>query len=143
MATSKAKRPILLAQVRPQRRSNPEQILRPKTGSGFRLWARTPAKRLNPKTNPDPAGLIPVKTHVYRTIAELNGGFDKVIQELETLSRVRFFNSDGVTAIRDLICRLRAEANRDFTVAMHERERANAGHLEQQTIRAANHARVI
>jgi hypothetical protein len=112
MATSKAKRPILLAQVRPQRRS------------------------INPKTNPDPAGLIPVKTHVYRTIAELNSGFDKVVQELETLSRVRFFNSDGVTAIHELICRLRAEANRDFTVAMHERERANAGHLERQTIRA-------
>jgi hypothetical protein len=108
MATSKAKRPILLAQLKPQRRS------------------------IHPKTNPDSTGLIPVKTHVYRTIAELNGGFDKVVQELDTLSRVRFFDSGGVTAMRNLICRLRAEANRDFTVAMHERERANAGHLERQ-----------
>ena len=28
---------------------------------------------------------MPVKAHAYRTIAELNGGFEKVIQELETL----------------------------------------------------------
>ena len=75
-----------------------------------------------------------MKTHVYRAIAELNGGFDKVVQELQTLSRVRFFDSDGVTAIRDLICRVRAEANRDFSAAMHEREKANAGQFERHTV---------
>ena len=89
-------------------------------------------RSVNPETNP--VELIPVKTHVYRTIAELNGGFDKVVQELQTLSRVRFFDSDGVTAIRDLICRVRAEANRDFSAATHEREKANAGHFERHVV---------
>ncbi len=104
MATSKAKRPILLAQPKPQRRStNP-----------------------NPKTKPDAGGLMPVKAHVYRAIAELNGGFEKVVQELLTLGQVNFFRPDRVKEMRKLICRLRAQANRDFTMAMHEREKANA-----------------
>jgi len=34
--------------------------------------------------------------------------------------------------MRELICRLRAEANRDFTMAAHEREKANAGCFEQK-----------
>ena len=54
MATSKAKRLIPVAQ--PQRRSR------------------------NLKNN---AGVALVKAHVYRSIAELNGGFEKVIQELQ------------------------------------------------------------
>ncbi len=103
MATSKAKRPILLAQPKPQRRST------------------------NPKPKPDAAPeLMPVKAHVYHAIAELNGGFEKVVQELQTLGQVNFFRPDRVKEMRKLICRMRAEANRDFTMAMHEREKANA-----------------
>jgi hypothetical protein len=101
MAVRKAKRLLPLAQ--PQRRSS----------------------------NTEPNELMPVKTHAYRTLAELNGGFDKVIQELQTLGQVSYFRSDRVTSMQNLICRVRAEANRDFTMAMHERERVNAGHLER------------
>jgi hypothetical protein len=32
--------------------------------------------------------------------------------------------------MHDLICRVRAEANRDFAMALHDREKANAGHFE-------------
>jgi hypothetical protein len=32
--------------------------------------------------------------------------------------------------MRELICRVRAEANRDFTTAMHEQEKANARYFE-------------
>jgi hypothetical protein len=141
MATSKAKRPILLAQP------NPEQILRPKRGlrispadsyprtrtprvPGTPADARKPAqpqrRSLNPKTNADPAGLTPVKANVYRAMAELNGGFQTVIHELQVLAQVCFLRPHGVTEMRDLICRLRAQANRDFTMAMHEREKTNA-----------------
>ena len=107
MATSKAKRPILLAQPRPQRRST------------------------NPKPTPDPTELMPVKANVYRAMAELNGGFQTVIHELQVLEQVGFLRPHGVTEMRELICRLRAQANRDFTMAMHERERANARVFEQ------------
>jgi arginine utilization protein RocB len=107
MATSKAKRPVSLAQL--QRRSlNP-----------------------NPRTSPEPTELMPVKAHAYRAIAELNGGFEKVIQELQTLGQISYFRSDSVTAMHDLICRARAQANRDFTMALHDREMANAGHFDR------------
>ena len=56
----------------------------------------------------------------------MNTGFAKVIQEFGTLSQVRFFNSERVAAMREQICRVRAQANRDFTVVMHDREKLNA-----------------
>jgi len=107
MATSKAKRPILLAQPKPQH------------------TRRSP----NSKTNPDLAGVMPIKAHIYRGIGELNVGFEKVVQELRTLSQVSFLGHERVMSMRELICRVRAEANRDFTMAMHEREKANAGYF--------------
>jgi len=111
MATSKAKRPILLAQPKPQHKQ----------------------RSTTPKTNSDPAAVMLVKAHVYRAIGEMNGGFETVIQELHTLSQVGFLRPARVTAIRELICRLRAEANRDFTIAMHEREKVNAGYFERMS----------
>lgn len=108
MATSKAKRPILLAQPKPQHKR----------------------RSTNPKTNPDPAEVKLIKAHIYRAIGELNAGFEKVVQELHTLSQVSFLRPARVTSMRELICRVRAEANRDFTMAMHEREKANAGYFE-------------
>ena len=100
MAINKAKRPISLAQ--PERR----------------------------RLNPAPAELMPVRAHVYRAIAELNGGFEKVIQDLQTLGRISFLRSDRVTAMHDLLCRVRAQANRDFITALQDRETANAAHFE-------------
>jgi hypothetical protein len=112
MATNKAKRPVLLAQ--PQRRSrNPE-----------------------PRSAAPTEVLMPVKAHVYRAIAELNSGFEKVIQDLQTLGRISFFRSDSLTAMHDLICRVRAQANRDFITSLHERETANAAHFDRLCIRS-------
>jgi len=111
MATSKAKRPILLAQPKPQHKRRSTTI----------------------KTNSDPAAVMPVKAHVYQAIGEMNSGFETVIQELHTLSQVGFLRPAHVASMRELICRLRAEANRDFTIAMHEREKANAGYFERMS----------
>ena len=101
MASNKAKRPVLWAQ--PKRRS----------------------------PNPEPAELMPVKAHVYRAIAELNGSLEKVVHDLHILARIPFLNPDGVTAMHHQICRIRARANREFTMALHGREIANAGHFDQ------------
>ena len=38
--------------------------------------------------------------------------------------------------MRDLICRIRARANRDFTTAMHEREKVNAGYFDRMRLSA-------
>jgi hypothetical protein len=96
MATSKAKRLTVLAQPRPRR------------------------SKTQPK--PEDAAVIPVRAHVYRSIAELNSGFEKVVQELQTLGGMSLFRSSGLGAMRELICRMRAQANRDFARTIHERE---------------------
>jgi hypothetical protein len=142
MATSKANRTVPLAQLQPQhaknaragdpkpkRRSpNPEQVLRPKYG------LRISPAGSDARKGAQPTELMPVKAHAYRTLAELNGGFEKVILDLQTLGQISYFHSDRVTAMHDLICRVRAEANRDFITALHGRETANAGHFEHLCI---------
>jgi hypothetical protein len=80
---------------------------------------------------PQPVELMPVKAHVYRAIAELNGGFEKVIQDLKTLEQISFFRSDRMNALHDIICRVRAQANRDLIMTMHDREMANAGYFDR------------
>src|SRR5215510_259400 len=112
MATSKAKRTVPLAQL--QRRS----------------------------PNPEPAEFLPVKAHVYQAIAELNSGFEKVIRDLQTLGRISFFGSDRVTAMHDLICRVRAQANRDFMMAVHDREMTNAVYFDRMCIQWDKEIRV-
>jgi hypothetical protein len=112
MATSKAKRLIALAQPKPQRRG-----MNPKNNSN-----------LNASARPQGNGVAPVKAHVYRSIAELNGGFEKVVHELQTLGGNSLFRLSGLTAMRETICRMRAQANRDFARAIQDRESVNAGH---------------
>ena len=135
MATSKAKRTVPLAQPKPQHsRRSPTQKPTPALnrsfaqirGSGFRLRDSDARKAATE--------LLPVKAHAYRAIAELNGGFEKVVRDLQTLGEISYFRSDRVTAMYDLICRVRAQANRDFIMALHDRETANAGHFERLCI---------
>jgi hypothetical protein len=70
-----------------------------------------------------------VKAHIYRALAELNGGFEKVIQDLKTLQQVSFLRSEKLAGMHDLICGIRAEANRECLGVLGEREEANAGHF--------------
>jgi len=101
MAENKAKRSVSLAQ--PERR---------------RLY-------------PVPTELMPVKVHVYRTIAELNGGFEKVLQDLQSLGSINYFRACGATAAHRMISHLRAQLNREFAMALHDRETANADHFDR------------
>ena len=81
---------------------------------------------LHPKSE-----LMPVKVHVYRVIAELNSGFEKVIQELHNVRRISLFPAETVISMHNLICRLRAQANRAFLKTLHDRETANADQFER------------
>jgi hypothetical protein len=83
------------------------------------------------RPNPEPAELMPVKAHVYRAIAELNSGFEKVIQDLQAIGRISFFRSDAVIAMHDLVCRVRAQANRDFAMTLRDREITNADYFDR------------
>jgi hypothetical protein len=76
-------------------------------------------------------GLLPVKSQIYRAIAELNAGFDKVIHDFGDLTQMRCFRSEPLLATYDLICQLRARANREFFAVLNQREAANAAHFER------------
>jgi hypothetical protein len=73
--------------------------------------------------------LEPVKAHIYRALAELNGGFEKVIQDLKTLQQVSFLRSERLSDMHDLICGIRAEANHECLGILNDREAVNAGHF--------------
>ncbi len=111
MATSKAKR--LIASVQPQ---------------GRRLTSKT-SRKASAGSKAEGAKLTPVKAHVYRSIAELNSGFETVVRELQVLSGLNLFRAGDVRAMRETIYRMRAQANRDFALVIHDREKANAGLL--------------
>ena len=84
------------------------------------------------QTNPHPQNtepLMPVKAHIYRALAELNGGFEKVIQDLKNLQQVGFLRSQRLAGMHDLICGIRAEANHECLGILNDRETANAGHF--------------
>jgi hypothetical protein len=72
---------------------------------------------------------MPVRAHVYRTIAEMNGGFEHVIEALQTMQRIKHLPADSLRGIENEIARIRAEANRDLITVLSEREEANAGHF--------------
>jgi len=109
MAANKAKRSIPLSQpVHPKPDSEPRR-----------------------KIHPEACQPMPVKVHVYRTLAELNGGFEKVLQDLQTLGHVNFFRSGSVTATHTQISRIRAQLNRELSAALRDREAANAGYFDR------------
>lgn len=112
MATSKAKHLIDLTQLTP------------------RHQRRRTSPKPNGKTGKETGGLMPVKAHIYHSIAELNSGFEQVVRELQTLSGLNLFRASDVAVMRETICRMRAQANRDFALAIHDREKVNAGLLQ-------------
>ena len=131
MATNKAKRSIHLAQ--PQRHSTkPEQILRPKYGLRISPAGSQPLKtRHHAHKAAQPTEQMPVRAHAYRTIAEMNDGFEHALEGLQTLIKIHYLRSDSLAGIQNLISRVRADANRELITVLHEREAANAGHFER------------
>jgi hypothetical protein len=104
MAANKAKRSIHLAQPQPH--------------------------HTRPSLHPEPAELMPVRAHVYRTIADMNGGLEHAIEGLQTLQKINYLRSDTLNGMHDLICRIRAQANQHLITALNEREMANASHFQ-------------
>jgi hypothetical protein len=108
MAVNKAKRSIHLAQPQ-RRRLNPQ-----------------PATQQMPQMP-----LMPVKSAIYRALADLTTGFDKVIHDFGTLKQSHFFRTGTLSALHGQLCVIRAQAIREFLSVMNEREAANAGYFER------------
>lgn len=88
----------------------------------------TPKSRLNPEPA---AELMPVKSAIYRALAELTTGFDKVIHDFGTLKQTPFFRTGTLSALHEQLCAVRVQAIHEFFAATNEREAANAGCFER------------
>jgi hypothetical protein len=115
MATNKVKRSIHLAQPQPQH-------------------TRRSSNRLT--SNNEPAEPMPVKAHVYQSIAEMNAGLEKAIQNLQMLQSNQLFRGSGLGAMNRVLRGVRARANRELMMAVNERETANACHFQQLDLEA-------
>ncbi len=85
-------------------------------------------------TQPQPElpEFMPVRAHVYNTLAEINHSLEQAIQSLETLVKIKYFSSDSLNHTLNLLSQTRAQANRQFIAVLAERETANAGHFQQR-----------
>ena len=84
------------------------------------------------KIDAQPAsGPMPVKAHIYHSLAELNAAFDTVINEFGNLKQINYFCSEPLTAMYHVLLRIRAQANREFVAVLSGRETANAVHFER------------
>jgi K+-transporting ATPase c subunit len=95
--------------------------------------ATNKAKRSIHLTQPQPQHheQMPVKARTYAAIAELNSGFEKTILSLKALQQISYFHTERLVSIHDLVCGIRAQANRECLGILGERETANAGHFER------------
>ena len=81
--------------------------------------------------NHEPAELMPVRSHVYHAIAELNAGLEKAIQNLQNLQQNHLFRASGLTAMNRILRGIRARANCQLMMVLNERETANASQFQQ------------
>jgi len=81
--------------------------------------------------HPQPADLMPVRAHAYRTLAEMNTGLEQAIQGLETLRKISYFSSDSIAGIHYLLSRTRAQVNRELMAVLAGRETANTRHFQK------------
>ena len=72
---------------------------------------------------------------MYQLLYDLNSGFETVIHHLEALQQVEFLRDDRLDALRNLISRTQAEANRDLLETLMEREMSNAAWYDRLCIR--------
>jgi hypothetical protein len=87
-----------------------------------------PAQLMRSRLHKNPTELQPVRAHVYQTIAEMNGGLEHAIQGLKVLQSIHFL-SKKLNGVSNLICRIRAQVNRELMTVLNEREQANEVHF--------------
>ena len=86
-----------------------------------------PPQKLDAQLSPGP---MPVKAHIYQMIAELNAAFERVINDLGNVKQITYLRSDPLTAMYHQLVTIRAQANRELTSVLRDRETANANHFE-------------
>lgn len=73
----------------------------------------------------------PVTVRVYQAIAEVNGGFEKVTQQLHVLEQFNFFRAEILTAWLNSVQHLQADANSHLLEILSDRELNNASYYDR------------
>jgi hypothetical protein len=89
------------------------------------------AQPQRPRLNPNSTELQQVKSHIYQAIAQMNSGFELALQGLQTLQEISFLHTGSLKGLRNLMGRLRAQANHELLAILSEREKANAAHFQR------------
>jgi len=76
----------------------------------------------------------PVTFRVYQAIAEANGGFEKLTQDLQNLQQFNFFPADNLIAWLNSILHLQAEINSRLLESLNSRELNNAAYYDRLCI---------
>ena len=77
------------------------------------------------------AGPMPVKSHIYNLLAELNAAFERVIVDLGNLKQINYFGSERLSTMYNTLLRIRAQANCEVIAVLAEREATNAVYFER------------
>jgi hypothetical protein len=97
--------------------------------------AENKAKRsiqlMQPKPRSQSANLMPVKAHIYRSMAEMNAGFEQAVNALRSLQSINFLPSRSLNAVDSLLSRIRAQANCELMAVLNQRESTNTNHFRQ------------
>jgi len=83
---------------------------------------------------------MPVKAHIYHSLAELNAAFDTVINQFGNLKQLSYFRSEPLTVMYHVLLRIRAQANRELTLwraSIRERSWNGRRHKKNEPRRAA------
>ena len=96
------------------------------------------AQPQRPRRNSSSAEHQPVKPHVYRAIADMNAGFEQALQGLQTIQEINFLCTGSLKGLRNLIGKLRSQANHELTAILSGREKANAGHFQRLCLEQKN-----
>jgi len=73
----------------------------------------------------------PVTVRVYQAIADVNGGFEKVTQQLRVLEQFNFFPARILTAWLNSVQHLQADANSHLLEILSDRELNNASYYDR------------
>ena len=73
----------------------------------------------------------PVASRVYQAIADVNGGFEKLTQNLQSLEQFNFFPADILTWWLNSVQNLQAMANSHLLESVHSREMNNGAYYDR------------
>jgi hypothetical protein len=116
MADTDVKSPNPLGATLPPSPSSPAVALESPIGPPLRI------KQLQP---------LPVTSRVYHAIAEVTGGFERLVQDLQALEQFNFIPADDLRAWLNMLLHIQAQTNSHLIESLSSREMNNMTYYER------------